>query len=508
VSLGDPTEHAFYTFDAAAQGWMVESSSLDPVESSWVRGATGAAGSANGWHVALAGNPLNKGYSDQDETTLTSPPVTFTGLTAAVKFFIARDMEPTFDFVHVEYSTDGANWTDAEAIDGTNSEYPDYEPSAREVRFANPGGPLRIRFRFISDLLISSPLHLGASVDQVGFISYPNAEGGGTAEQLPLVGPVPPPSAGGLTGTPPATRTGPASTADVAAGTGFCDIPGPAAPDLVVSDMTATQNTGVGGKNKQPREGDKVTISATITNGGDDAAPATKTEFVLDGTTLLGLVDTRALGAGDSVTVSVLLDTRGMQGEHTVRATADKLDAADESSETNNGGQLTFTVKGNKVSNPSFEQSNADGTQPASWSAASTEAGTASWSDGGSDGSKSVSITGTGGSALLGGPPTWTSDPIAVTAGETLDLVVSVRTNGLSSAPSAGLAFLGAAGQVLETVKAVTAPLTTAGFETLEQSVTIPAGVASVRLVLTGFAPTDAATAGTVTFDDVGLFAR
>jgi hypothetical protein len=67
VSLGDPTEHAFYSFDAGVQGWTVDSSSLDPVESAWVRGATGAAGSANGWHVALAGNPLNKGYSDQDE---------------------------------------------------------------------------------------------------------------------------------------------------------------------------------------------------------------------------------------------------------------------------------------------------------------------------------------------------------------------------------------------------------------------------------------------------------
>jgi hypothetical protein len=50
------------------------------------------------------------------------------------------------------------------------------------------------------------------------------------------------------------------------------------------------------------------------------------------------------------------------------------------------------------------------------------------------------------------------------------------------------------------------APLTTAGFQTLEQSVTIPTGVASVRLVLTGFAPAHVATAGTVTFDDVGLF--
>jgi hypothetical protein len=38
--------------------------------------------------------------------------------------------------------------------------------------------------------------------------------------------------------------------------------------------------------------------------------------------------------------------------------------------------------------------------------------------------------------------------------------------------------------------------------------VTIPLGVAQARVVLFGFAPTDTATAGTVTFDDVGVFAR
>jgi hypothetical protein len=36
--------------------------------------------------------------------------------------------------------------------------------------------------------------------------------------------------------------------------------------------------------------------------------------------------------------------------------------------------------------------------------------------------------------------------------------------------------------------------------------VTIPAGVANVRVVLKGFAATDTATQGTVTFDEVGLF--
>jgi Subtilase family/CARDB len=516
AQLGDPTLGPSFGFEAGADGWMVQTTeSPVPPDSSWVRDLGGANGSLNGFHVRVTPPGIANSYSDEDETSLTSPAVTFpAGATAAVRFFIARNLEDTFDFVHVEYSANGgATWTDVEQIDGTNADYPGYEPTAREVRFANPGGPLQVRFRFVSDQLLSSPAFLGASIDQVTFLSYPGALGGGSDESLPLVGPVPPPSAGGLTGEPPATRTGPASAADVAAGTGFCTIPAGQQPpvnkpDLVVSDMRAVNNTGSGGNKKQPREGDKVSIFATVTNTGTGAAPATMTEFVLDGTTVLGLEETPALDPGESATVDVLLDTRGMKGEHTVEATADKLDNADESEENNNLGRLTFEVNGNKVKNPSFEQPSSDGSGPANWTGSDTQAGDASWSDGGSHGQKSASISGTGGSAVTDGLPTWTSDPIAVTPGETLDLVVSVQATGVSSPASAGLLYLGAAGQVLDAVKVISAPLTTVGFQTLEQAVTIPAGVTSVRVVLTGFSPADLATAGTVTFDDVGLFER
>jgi serine protease AprX len=267
-----------------------------------------------------------------------------------------------------------------------------------------------------------------------------------------------------------------------------------AQPDLVVSAMTASQN--------KARAGEKVTISATVKNVGTEGSPGTTTEFLLDGTTMIGAVATPPLGVGQSATVSVDLDTPAMKGDHNVRATADKPDAVVELDETNNVGLLAFTIIGNKVSNPSFSQPSSSGSGPASWSGTNTQAGSTSW-DGGS-----VSISGNGGSVLASGSPTWTSDPIPVTAGEALDLVVSVRASGLSSAPGAGLAYLGALGQVVQTVRLITAPATTVGFQTLEQAVTIPAGVAQVRVVLNGFAPTDVATSGTVTFDDVGLFAR
>lgn len=114
-------------------------------------------------------------------------------------------------------------------------------------------------------------------------------------------------------------------------------------------------------------------------------------------------------------------------------------------------------------------------------------------------------MTGTGQSALLLGVPTWTSTPITVTPGESLTLSVDVSSVDLSSAPSVGVAYLGSAGEVLSIVNLVSVPTATAGFTTLQQVLTVPQGVAALRIVLTGFSPTEIHTTGTVTFDDVRL---
>ena len=272
----------------------------------------------------------------------------------------------------------------------------------------------------------------------------------------------------------------------------------PVAPDLQVTNIVASS--------AKPKQGDRVTVTATVSNAGAAPAGASKTEFLLDGTSVLGLVDTPAIAAGTSATVSVSWDTRGVKGQHTIRVTADQTGLVAESAENNNAGTFTFTVQGNKVKNGSFEQSNASGTAPDGWSGQSTGAGNASWSEGGSDGSKSAATSGNGGNAASSGSPSWTSDPITVTPGEALTFVVSVSSLNASSAATAGLVYLGAAGNVLQTVNLLTAPLTTAGFAKLEQAVTIPAGVTQVRVKLVGFAPTDLRTSGTVRFDEVGLF--
>ena len=197
-----------------------------------------------------------------------------------------------------------------------------------------------------------------------------------------------------------------------------------------------------------------------------------------------------------------------MKGDHAIRATSDSANAIVEQNEGNNAGTLVVSVKGNRVSNGSFEQQNAAG-QPEGWSSQSTTAGTASSSStGGTDGSRAAQAQGTGGNAALVGSPTWTSAPIAVTGAATYDLTAAVKATGLSSAPSVGLVYLNGSGQVVNTVKLLTAPLTTSGFTTIEKAVTIPIGIAQVRVTLTAFTPTDLASAGTVTFDDIGLFAR
>ena len=116
----------------------------------------------------------------------------------------------------------------------------------------------------------------------------------------------------------------------------------PAAPDLVVSALTASNN--------QARQGDKVTFTATIKNQGQASAAASKTEFLLDGKTVLGLVDTPALAPGASATVTVnWLTASAKKGQHTIKATADKTNVVPESNEANNTKTITVSIQGNKT---------------------------------------------------------------------------------------------------------------------------------------------------------------
>jgi hypothetical protein len=247
-------------------------------------------------------------------------------------------------------------------------------------------------------------------------------------------------------------------------------------------------------------------VRATVSNIGSGDAAATSTEFRFDDGTLLGSADTPAIAAGSSATVEVGWDTRGQNGEHVIEASADASTAVAEASEGNNRGRLSLTVRGNKVENGSFEQPADEGEGPAAWQGSSTAAGSTGWSETGSDGARAVTITGTGKSVVLHGLPAWSSAPIAVSPGQRLSLSLDVASQGLSSAPSVGVAWLDATGGLLSSVTALTAPLKSSGFVTLEKALSVPAGVSGLRIVLYGFSATDLATRGTVTFDNVGLY--
>jgi uncharacterized repeat protein (TIGR01451 family) len=96
------------------------------------------------------------------------------------------------------------------------------------------------------------------------------------AEPLPLTGPVPAPSAGATDLNPPPTRTGAASAADIAAGTGYCDIPAQKA-DLSISKSDSPDPVFAG---------KELTYTLTVSNGGPaDATGVTVTDTLPPGVT-------------------------------------------------------------------------------------------------------------------------------------------------------------------------------------------------------------------------------
>jgi hypothetical protein len=398
--------------------------------------------------------------------------VTFGGPTAAVEFHASQDTEPGFDFLDVDYSTDGGlSWKTTASYSGLSEGYPAFE--RREVVFQAPSGSALIRFRLTSDSNTSFPIHEGVSVDKVSFASY-----SGELEFVPTSGPVPAPSAGAIGLSPPATRTGPATDADIASGTGACVIPGVGAqPDLTLSssDIATSKNKIVGG--------DKVTITATVHNVGTGDATDVKVRFTDNGAQIGTDQTIAAIPAGGTGQAQVVWDTKHLKGNRTITVTADPGDVIDESDETNNSASITVTVRGNKVRNGSFEESQ-DGQAPDAW----TTEGDTTYAQGGSDGQRSVTA---------GGPTSsWTSEAIAVDAGGTYGVSVDVMGAGGTLV----IEQLSATGELLGTLALVLSVVDDGLFHTVTDTVTIDEDVAEVRVALSG------ALLGVSTFDDVRMW--
>ncbi|MBD0349329.1 MAG: hypothetical protein ICV59_09265 [Thermoleophilia bacterium] len=249
--------------------------------------------------------------------------------------------------------------------------------------------------------------------------------------------------------------------------------PRPDLPDLTLSagDISFSKTKAV--------SGDKITITAKVTNAGGAAAQHVLVRFADNGTTLGDRVIS-AIPAGDSRTASISWDTRGIKGERTISVTADPNNTIAEGVEANNSAARTVEVQGNRVRNGSFEESSS-GSSPDGWSSS----GDTSYTAGGSDGERSVTAGTTG---------AWTSEPIAVEAGKTYGISVDAAGAGGKLV----VQQLSAAGVVLASVAE---PLSAAsGFANVASTLAPAAGVSAVRIQLAG------GLVGTTSFDNVRLW--
>lgn len=112
-------------------------------------------------------------------------------------------------------------------------------------------------------------------------------------------------------------------------------------PDLVVASIRAHNNRGAAAE--------RVTVTAVIRNDGDATSGNSSTRFILDGSSVIGVIATPPIAPGGTVEVTVQWDTRGVKDAHTITVTADETSAVAESDESNNSASATFVLKGGKV---------------------------------------------------------------------------------------------------------------------------------------------------------------
>ena len=267
----------------------------------------------------------------------------------------------------------------------------------------------------------------------------------------------------------------------------------PNLPDLSVTSITFSNN-------KAP-EGEKVTITGRVANVGYRAARNVAVRFAIDGAAQGTDQTIASLAAGASADLSITIATAGKAGTHTVTVIADPANKVRESDETNNAGTATFTVKGNKVKNSSFEQTSTSGSgQPASW----TPSGNVVWDTTGKYATDGLAAAGVVAGALPGQAGVWTSDAIAVTGGAAYDVSVTVSSAGAASNPRLVVYAVGVAGTAATPILSLTQLVPLGTVRTLTGLVPIPAWAHEVFLELRE--DVDANTR--VYFDKVGLYER
>ncbi len=139
-----------FTFDTGADGWTTTSSD----------GATM-------WRTQPPGDSSPQAftvapYNNEAVAALTSPGMDFPGGSVKLSWTQKVNTEDGFDFLTVEWSSDGETYHGLGGFSGMNADYPLF--TAQEKSFVAPKGKLFIRFRLSSDQLVNGE---GAAVDNV-----------------------------------------------------------------------------------------------------------------------------------------------------------------------------------------------------------------------------------------------------------------------------------------------------------------------------------------------------
>jgi hypothetical protein len=113
-------------------------------------------------------------------------------------------------------------------------------------------------------------------------------------------------------------------------------------PDLAVSGTDITLS-GLKG------QGNDQVVVAVVHNVGTAGASNVGVKFAVDGVQVGSTQTIGSIAAGGTGRASVVWNTKGQNGSHTIAVTADPANAIAESNESNNSGLRTVTVKGSKV---------------------------------------------------------------------------------------------------------------------------------------------------------------
>ena len=200
---------------------------------------------------------------------------------------------------------------------------------------------------------------------------------------------------------------------------------------------------------------------------------------LLDGTNVIGTSTPVSIAAGGTTNVSVAWNTKGVTGARAITAVVDPANTVAESNEADNRLTRTITVKGNKVTNGSFE---AGSTQPDSWTSNGATYDTSG--EHASDGSDAIGLRPLG---------SITSAAIPVEAGATYQLAA---TSVSGAAPKVSVSYLNAAGKVVGAVSSLSSGLT--------GSLTVPSGATDLKITLA--APSNLLSGQTAWVDDIWLW--